>query len=23
MEYYEKDQLCKVGGITNSVKDVI
>tara|TARA_B110000014_G_scaffold244244_1_gene215262 strand:+ start:1032 stop:1550 length:519 start_codon:yes stop_codon:yes gene_type:complete len=23
LEYYEKDQLCKVGGITNSVKDVI
>ena len=23
LEYYEKDQLCKIGGITNSVKDVI
>jgi purine-binding chemotaxis protein CheW len=23
LEYYEKDQLCKIGGITNSVEDVI
>jgi len=23
LEYYEKDQLCKIGGITNSVQDVI